>query len=161
MSEAAPRALDGSDAFSSALQELLGTARRQVQIYSQQLARPLYHDVEVVQLLSDFARSSRYARLQILIADSEPMLRQPHRLLPLIQRLGSRIELKKLQPANETKLFEFALADHAQLLRCEDMEQWRGLYHPESPAQVRKLRDIFEQAWTYARPDPNLQRLVI
>ena len=161
MTEAAPRPLDGARDFSEALQELLGTARRQVQIYSQQLARPLYHDAQVVQLLSDFARSSRYARLQILIADSEPMLRQPHRLLPLIQRLGSRIELKKLPPANETRLFEFALADNGQYLRCEDSDLWRGHYHAENAAQVRKLRDVFVQAWTYAQPDPNLQRLVI
>ncbi|WP_295803021.1 hypothetical protein [uncultured Microbulbifer sp.] len=161
MSEPTSRTLLGAGEFSRALQYLLGTARRQVQIYSQQLARPLYHERETVQLLSEFVRSSRYARLQILIADSEPLLRRPHRLLPLIQRLSTRIELKKLQPAAESKTQEFVLADGIQLLHCEDLEQWRGHHDPENPVRVRQLRDVFEQAWTHARPDPDLRRLLI
>ena len=155
------RPLQGAPEFTTALQELLSAARRHIQIFSQHLARPVYHDLETVQLLSEFARSSRYARVHILIADSEPMLRNPHRLLPLIQRLGTRIELKKLQASAEGKGSEFVLADNKQVLCCDDTEQWRGHYDPESPVRARKLHDVFEQAWTHAKPDPDLRRLFI
>ena len=155
------RPLQGSAEFTSALRELLSAARRHVEIFSQHLARPVYQDRETVQLLSEFARSSRYARVHILIADSEPLLCNPHRLLPLIQRLGTRIEVKKLQASAEGKGSEFVLADNQQVLCCDDTEEWRGHYDAENPVRARKLYDVFEQAWTHARPDPDLRRLFI
>lgn len=158
---AEPTPLSDIDSFRDALQQLIGSSRRHLRIYSQGLARPLYNDSKTVQRLSDFARSSRYAQVQILITDSEPLLRRPHQLLPLIQRLGSRIELRKIQPSTEPTDWEFALGDNRQLVLRADREKWQGHYHQDNPARVRQLQEVFEQAWLHARPDPELKRFVL
>ncbi|WP_143735655.1 hypothetical protein [Microbulbifer mangrovi] len=145
--------------FREALQQLIGACRRHLRIYSQSLPRALYSDPVTIQALSDFARSSRYARIQILITDTAPLLRHPHRILPLIQRLSSRIELKKIQPTSEPTDWEFALADRDHVLQKTDLEKWAGSYHPQNPVRVRQLQEIFDQAWLHARPDTELKRL--
>ncbi|WOX05671.1 DUF7931 domain-containing protein [Microbulbifer pacificus] len=157
----APMPLETAEQFASALQRLIADARRHIVIYSQHLARPLYHEPHTVQALSDFARSSRYARVQILICDSEPLLRSPHRMLPLIQRLESRIELRKTQPGSEPDNYEFALADDRQLLLRTDGEKWLGQYQDENAVRTRQLREIFERAWLHAQPDPNLKQFFL
>ena len=159
--KAGPVPLSDVDSFRDALQQLLRDTRRHLRIYSQNLARPLYHQSATVQLLSDFARSSRYARVQILITDSEPLLRRPHRILPLIQRLGSRIELRKIQATTEPTDWEFALGDNRQALIRSDREKWQGHYHRDNPPRVRQLQDVFEQSWLHARPDPELKRFLL
>ncbi|WP_428821221.1 hypothetical protein [Microbulbifer sp. MCCC 1A16149] len=153
--------LADEDSFREALQQLIGTGRRHLRIYSQSLSRALYNDPITVQGLSEFARSSRYARIQILITDSAPLLLHPHRVLPLVQRLSSRIELKKIQPTSEPTDWEFALADRDQVLQKTDLEKWVGSYHAENPVRVRQLQDIFDQAWLHARPDPEIKRLLL
>ncbi|MBB5210365.1 hypothetical protein [Microbulbifer hydrolyticus] len=147
--------------FHGALQQLLGKARRHLRIYSQGLARPLYNTPDTIDRLSEFARSSRYARVQILITDSDPLLSRPHRILPLLQRLGSRIELKKIQPSTEPTTWEFAIADRGLVLFRADQEKWQGHYDSNDPVGVRKLQDVFEQAWLHALPDPELKRFLL
>lgn len=156
-----PIALETAEQFASALQRLIADARRHITIYSEHLARALYHEPKTVQALSGFARSSRYARVQILINDNEPLLRQPHRLLPLIQRLGSAIELRRTLPGSQADDQEFVLADNRQLLVRSDREKWMGQYHADNPVRVRQLREVFERSWLHAQPDPNLRQFLL
>ncbi|WP_226703059.1 hypothetical protein [Microbulbifer elongatus] len=153
--------LNNSGACVDALNKLLSESRRQVRIFSQDLARTLYHQAEIVDALSRFARRSRYARVEILITDSASILSQPHLLLPLIQRLDSRISLRKIQNSSELTDWEFAIADDRQSLLISDPVKWSGQYRADDPVRNRKLQDVFEQSWLHARPDPALKRFVL
>jgi len=145
--------------FRAALVALLGNARRELCLFSEQLARPLYHDSEVVEALSKFARSSRFARVRILIRDSDPIVHRFHRAHALAQRLGTRIEIRKIEATVDTPDWEFAVVDGRSVLQCEDRDQWQGSYHPENPARARKLLEAFERDWPLATTDANLRRL--
>lgn len=147
--------------FRAALLEMLDGCRRDLAIFSGSLPRPLYHDPQVVEAISAFARSSRYARVRILIRDSDPLVQRAHRLLLLAQRLGSRIEIRKLHPTVDTPEWEFAVADLRRVLVAEDKAQWQGIYDPDAPVRARKLLDPFEQSWPLAGVDANLRRLTI
>lgn len=147
--------------FRAALVELLGKARRELCVFSRELARPLYHDGDVAEALSKFARSSRFTRVRILIRDSDPLVRQFHRSHALAQRLSSRIEIRKIQATVDTPDWEFAVADGRRVLQCEDRDQWQGSYHPENRVRARKLLDTFERDWPLAATDANLRRLSI
>lgn len=145
--------------FRAALVELIEGSRRELCIFSAQLAHPLYHDKDVVDALSAFCRSSRFANVRVLVRDTEPMQRRFHRVHQLLQRLSSRIELRKIQATLDTPDWEFALGDCRSLLVCEDRDRWRGLFEPESAVRGRKLMAAFEQEWPLAAPVPNLRRL--
>ena len=99
--------------------------------------------------------------MEILITDSDPLLRQPHLLLPLIQRLDSRISLRKIQNSSEPTDWEFIIADDRLSLLVSDSTKWIGQYRGDDPVRNRKLQDVFEQSWLHARPDPALRRFVL
>lgn len=150
---------NGPREYANALCQLLATAKRKVRIASQQLEYAVYHDPKTVQALSDFARRSRYSRVEILLADPLPLRERPHRMVPLIQRLGSYIQLRCLQENNALTAQEYALGDDEQFLLVADPEHWRGIYQPYNRQRVSKLDDQFAQGWIYAREDPNLRQL--
>ena len=153
--------LQGSDDCADALTQLLSESRRRVRIFSQSLARTLYHQAVCVDALSQFARRSRYARVEILITDSDPLLRQSHQLLPLIQRLDSRISLRKIELGSESIDWEFVIADDRQSMLISDSAKWIGQYRGDDPVRNKKLQDVFEQNWLNARPDLALRRFVL
>lgn len=153
------RSLDDLCGFRTALIDLLQGARRELCIFSDHLARPLYHDSDVAAALSAFARGQRFARIRILLRDTAPVVGRFHRLRALAQRLSTRIQVRKVAATLDTPDWEFVVADGRQLLQCKDREQWRGAYYTDDPTRARKLLDQFEQDWPLAAPDPNLRRL--
>ncbi|WP_460805057.1 DUF7931 domain-containing protein [Microbulbifer agarilyticus] len=152
---------EGAEQCANAVKELVVTSKRCLRIFSQHLTRQIYGDLAVVDALSEFARSSRYAQVEILITDSEPLLRQPHRLLPLLKRLQSRITLRKIQPSREPTDWEFAIADQRLSLTIADQIKWNGQYRSDDPVRNAKLNDVFQQHWLAARPDPALRQFVL
>lgn len=155
------RPLASAEDFRRALIELLDDSRRSLCIFSEHLARPLYHDAEVVDALSRYARRSRFVQVRILIRDSDPIVRQFHRLHHLAQRLSSAMEIRKVQASVDTPDWEFAVADGRQLIVRDDRDQWLGNFEVDNPVRARKLLDVFEQDWPLAVPDGNLRRLLI
>ncbi|SHE63324.1 hypothetical protein SAMN04487965_0310 [Microbulbifer donghaiensis] len=145
--------------FRAALIELLQGTRRELCIFSEQLARALYHDSEVAETLSVFARSSALARVRVLVRDTTPIVGRFHRIQGLAQRLSSRITIRKVQATVDTPDWEFVVADGQQVLQCEDREVWRGVYYTDNPVRARSLLDQFEQDWPLAVTDPDLRRL--
>lgn len=155
------RPLESVEDFRRALVELLDSGRRNLCIFSEHLTRPLYHDAEVVDALSRFARSSRFARVRILIRDSDPIVRRLHRLHALAQRLDSIIEIRRIQATVDTPDWEFAVADGRQLLVRDDRDQWLGSYEADNPVRAGRLLEVFERDWPLGAPDSNLRRLLI
>ncbi|WP_226661335.1 hypothetical protein [Microbulbifer aggregans] len=149
----------GPEGCATALRQLIQNAKRHVRIASQRLEHAIYHDPHTVQVLSDFARRSRYSRVEILVTDTQSMHQRSHRLIPLIQRLSSYIQLRCLQENNVLTAQEYALGDDQQILLVTDTEQWRGVYEPYNRQRARKLDDQFSRDWIHACEDPNLRQL--
>ncbi len=145
--------------FRTALIELAFESHRELCVFSEQLAHPLYHDRDVAEALSAFARSGRQAQMRILVRDTEPMLRRFHRLRELVQRLSSRIELRRVQATVDTPDWEFVVSDGRRALFCDDRDQWLGSYDADNPVRAARLEEAFRQDWSLGATDPNLRRL--
>ncbi|SDZ82055.1 hypothetical protein [Microbulbifer marinus] len=153
------RSLEDLAGFRTALVELLSGARREVCIFSEQLARGLYHEKAVAEALSAFARGSHFARVRILVRDTTSIIGRFHRIHELAQRLSTRIDIRKVEATVDTPDWEFVIADGQQVLQCEDRDQWLGVFYSANPVRARQLLDLFEQDWPLAATDPNLRRL--
>ena len=151
----------GVEQFRSALIALFQGASRDVCIFSAQLAHALYHDRAVNDALSAFARSSRFARVRLLVRDTDPMLRRFHHTTALVQRLSSRIELRQIEATVDTPDWEFVTADRKQALVCDDRDLWQGTFDADNRVRAGKLAEVFELDWPLAAPEPNLRQLRI
>lgn len=141
--------------------QLVSSTRRRLAILSRSLDAPIYDSEPFTEAISLLARSSRYASIQLLVKDTDPLIERGHRLVKLAERLSSKIMLKKLtqEPANTD--MGFLLSDATGLLYKNDESVYRGFAHTAAAAEVRRLREIFDYLWQYAEPEPRLQRLYL
>lgn len=141
--------------------KLLGQARRSIAILSHDLDEPLYGTQEFVQAISNFARSSRNAQVQILVKNTKPLIENGHSLAKLHQRLSSKILLRKLTIEPQNTEMGFLLCDTDALLYKNDDASYKGFANFNAAVEVKHLRETFDYIWQYGEPEPELQTLHI
>lgn len=151
--------LDGLDDFQQHSLKLLAQNRRSIAILTRDLDAPLYNTAEFIQALSDFARTSRYAQVQILIKDTKPAAELGHKLIRLHQRLSSKIQVRKLVVEPDDKDMGFMLCDSDRLLYKNDDQVYRGFANYQAGREVKQLREQFDYVWQYGELEPEFQQL--
>jgi len=148
------------DNFDVAL-HLVRQARREVYVVTHDLDPAVFSQEAFVEALSAFARQSRYAHARFLIRSSERAVKEGHRLIPLAQRLSSRISLHN--PGFEHRDFveAFMVVDGIGYIRRQLADRFEGEASFKAPIKGRDLRDQFLEMWERSTPDPQLRRLQI
>ncbi|MGB1111030.1 MAG: GNAT family N-acetyltransferase [Gammaproteobacteria bacterium] len=153
------------DEAREALRLLIAEARLSLRLHVPLMAAPLLDDRELIETLSEFARSRRECSVRILIHDSGVARRSGHRLIPLIQRLTSKIELRRLPDDKQDRTDNFVISDERALLYQELHSRADGEYlsrtHDKGPLNARRYGKQFDELWELAQPDPSLRRLHI
>jgi hypothetical protein len=144
--------LDGRAAYRQAAFELIGVARRQLRVLSQELDRQLWNDPGIVDLLREFALRSTHAELRILVNQPQRIAQRGHRLVELARQLPSRIAIRELNEEHRGIVEEFAVADERALLckrRHDDPDaQWSA----QAPPDARRLVRRYDRLWDEAVP---------
>ena len=149
----------GENACAAGLLECLARPRRQLVLLSPLLDPFLFDRPEVADALSQFVRSARAARVQILIRDSTLIVARGHRLIELARRLDSRIEIRKLPEDAGTRELSFATWDNRGYWMLPDYREHQGLRNFYDPVQAERLSDQFARLWVRSAPDPELRLL--
>lgn len=153
--------LDGIADFRNYSEQLVAQSRRSIAILTRNLDALVYGTPELVQLLSNFARSSRNAQVQILIKDTKHAIETGHTLVRLAQRLSSKILVRKMTVEPNNKEMGFMLGDTDKLLYKNDDGLHRGFFNNAAAAEIKTLRDEFNYLWQYAEVVPEFQILHI
>jgi len=153
--------LNSQQDFQQESLKLLTQARRSIAILSHDLDEPVYGSNEFVQAISNFARSSRNAQVQILVKDTKPLVERGHGLAKLHQRLPSKILLRKLTVEPQNTEMGFMLCDTNALLYKNDDANYKGFANFNAAVEVKRLRETFDYIWQYGEPEPELQVLNI
>lgn len=153
--------LDSCEDFHGFALQLLAKTRRHLAILSRDLDPAIFNSTEFVEAVSQFARSSRYAQVQILVKDTKPLLERGHKLVRLAQRLSSKITIRKLTQEADNKDMGFMLCDGHGLLYKNDEAVYQGFANFKADVEVKRFRETFDYIWQYGEADPNLQELHI
>ena len=159
---AGAHAIEGATDLQAASCHMATQCRRRLLIYTQRLSHPTYDQQCFVDAVKALAIGHGRAYVRILLADTEPLRQNSHRLLMLGQRLSSSIafRLRAADYAGDTR--SFMLADEGgYILR----PKWYDLHDIkldyDDRLQVRKLEEEFLEIWEQSEPDPELRRLSI
>ncbi len=152
---------EGEAQVAAALVEGINQARRHLVIYSELLDPTYFEDERVVTAVSEFARRSRTAEIRILIRSSSIIQSRGHRLVELIKRLMSKIQIRLVHPDDDAPESCFASWDGEGYWRLPDDRTPAGVMRTEDPVRARKLQDTFDILWRRAKVDPNLRVLRI
>ncbi len=142
--------------------QLLRAAKRRLAIQLPSLDPDLYASTEELDELRRIATAGRGAEIRILLHDPAAALREDHRLIALVQRLPSVLQVR--MPIDERDLAlgaAWLLTDAGGYLYQPDAKVFQGRASScDRPAQV-PLQLLFDERWERAEPASILQPLGI
>jgi predicted GNAT family N-acyltransferase len=151
---------EGLDATVAAVLSLVGSARRELLIYTRDLEPAVFGRPAVVEALKAFAISGRGGSVHFLLQDPDLAQRTPHPLLALAQRLPSCFWFRTPQEAEELQYPSVYLVNDSDgyLFRLLG-SRFEGDWSPALPGRNRQLVEQFRRTWERARPCTELRAL--
>lgn len=126
---------------------ILAQAQREILLVSPDLEHERFDNPAFVEALSAFARSSRYTKTQILLADPRLAIEDGHRVIKLMRRLSSLIEIRQLHENDIEHSEAMLVADNIGLLRCTNRDPWQGSLLPKGTPYAQQARERFLTWW--------------
>ncbi len=139
--------------------QMILAAQRDIAIVSRQLDPVVYSHAELAEAMLRLARHNRNARIRILVQDNTALVRQPHRLQLLHQRLSSFVRIRRPGPDHAGFNEAFLVVDQRLWLHQPLADRYEARAAWDQPLTARELLDRFEEMWTDSREDPELRRL--
>lgn len=133
--------------------------RRRFWLYDELLDHDRYDDSLLAERLSALARSSRRADVRLLIHDDQPLIRRHHRLVRLLHRLPSRIQLRLVNTSYPYSDAPFILGDDQGVVYRHEFTRHPGFVNLAAQVRVRRLAEEYERIWQTARTSLELRQL--
>ncbi len=140
---------------------LLAQAKRDVFIMTPDLEHERFDNDDFCEALSAFARSSRYTQTKILIANPQLAIEDGHRVIKLMRRISSLIEIKQLHEHDIEHSQAMMIVDNIGLLRCTNRDPWQGSLLPKGTPYAQQMRDYFVECWERADDIKDFRELKI
>lgn len=134
-------------------------ATRSIDIISKHLDPAIFDSPDFIQAVKQLSISSKFTKIRILIKDSEPMTRNGHRMIELIQQLTSSIEVRIIPEEYKSYNEAFSLFDTKGVIYLRYADRYDGLANFDRPRLATELSNFFNVIWEHSTPDTNLRRL--
>lgn len=141
--------------------ELFSQTSRKVQIYTRDLDPRILNNREVESELSKFVRSSRNARVEILIADEKNMQGVDHLLINLAQKYTSYVKIRVIPKDFQENYFAFYLVDGRHIIHRTMWDRFESEKHSVPSSFIQLKTKYFDEVWQQATPASHLRALHI
>ena len=132
---------------------------RTIDIISRYLDPAIFDTPDFIDAIKNLSISSKFTKIRILIKDSDPMTKNGHRLIDLIQQLTSSIEVRKISEEYKSYGEAFTLFDGKGVIYLRHSDRYEGLANFNRPRLATELSNFFNEVWEHSAPDANLRRL--
>jgi hypothetical protein len=136
-------------------------AKRELVLFSRDLEAILYDRQEFISVVQALATRSRMSRIRIVAADPGPSIRAGHRLVALVQRFSSYMEVRRASKDHAELMETYLVADDQALLFRPLGIRYEGYADTHAPLEARQKLRAFEDIWQQAEPDPEFRCLGI
>jgi predicted GNAT family N-acyltransferase len=146
-----PNAVETQEAAIAALLGIIGSARRQLLVYSRELDPGLLDHPDVLAALRRFA--TREGEVRVLVQDATAPQRAHLPMISLGQRLPSAFVFRAIdEPVDRGYPSAYIVNDAGGWYFRALGHRFDGETRIDQPARVRQLRATFEPVWERARP---------
>ncbi len=135
---------------------LVGAARREIKVFAPLLDPYYFNTPAMEQGLIAFALTHTHNRAQFLI-EHVPALQTQPRLLGLLQRLGGRLEIRRVDDDAVGLREFFVVADTRAYYRQNDYEILDSSAEADAPGQAAQLERRFAELWARSERIGDLQ----
>jgi len=151
--------LSSQNEQAKAVFQLASKASLQLNILSYELDKHLYDQDDFVDACKTLVLRNQRCHIKILIQSNENLRRLDHRLIALMQRLPSRIDLKITDKEQKDFPETFLLADSYGIYLKRSPGRTNAIVNFKAPLQVKKYSQLFNKIWDKAHLDSSLRRL--
>lgn len=145
--------------WNAVMDTLSSQARRRLWLFEPTLDNNRYDREFLRDRFSELARRSRYSEIRLLISDDKPLVERRHRLVELLRRLPSHIQLRLVNSDYPMPSTSFALVDGSGVAFRHLAAEPRGFANFNAPGRVRPLADQFQQMWNVGQRSLELRHL--
>jgi hypothetical protein len=141
--------------------ELVKHARRSLEFFTQYLDPRIYGQPEFIENLRQFCIANSHNQVRILIQDSSTIVKNGHRMISLIQRFTSTIEIRKTPEEYADIHYSYLIADDNIMLHKDQEQDFAGEFFYQDPVPVLRQLEKFNLIWEHSEADPELRRLYL
>jgi len=134
-------------------------ASRKIQIYTKNLDPRILSNRDVEQTITRFIRSSRNARVEILIENERSLQGVDHRLVNLAQRYSTYLSIKIVPKDFHENPFAFYLIDGRHMIYRTLAERYECEVHQLPSSKIKKMTKYFDEVWEQSDPAIHLRAL--
>ena len=138
---------------------LVRQAVRSVDIMSRHLDATVYDQLAFMEALRRLVLDHRRARVRILVADPNPIIKDGHRFAALALQLSSFMEIRVLSPTDQDFNQAFLILDETGYVYQELADRYEGVACFRDRGQAGELNRQFNRMWEPATHDPNLRQM--
>lgn len=152
---------DNEHSLLDLMDSMVGQANQRLWLYDQILDHDLYDRQRFRDLLSDLARNHRFSEIRLLIHDDQSLIKRRHRLVELMRRLPSRIELRLINRDYPHEDQPFMLADRQGVVFRHNFTGASGFAGFADSGRVKLLADTFQRMWDAGKHSVELRELAL
>jgi len=153
--------LSSRDAVKTMSIALTQQTSRSIDIISKYLDPGIFDNLDFIDALKKLSISSKFTKIRILLNNSEPMIKNGHRMIEIIQLLTSSIEVRKISEEYKLRNNAFSLFDGRGVIYQSHADRYEGFANFDRPRLATELGNYFNEVWEHSTPDENLRRLCI
>lgn len=127
------RRIDGALEYTSAIDEVIGLAKRRLRVFDYDLSEGGYNRPQRFELLRDFLLASRANRLQFVLHETSHVTRHCPRLLLLLEQFSHAIQINQTTQDAKSIYDPFVVAD---------AEHYVHRFHYQNPRAALALDDV-------------------
>ncbi len=135
--------------------------RRTLNIISRKLDPVVFDTAEFADAVKYLALRHRRAKIQIIVFETDTIVKRGHSLLELAGKLSSFIELRKAHYSFDAYNECLMVADATGYIHRNNGARYEGTSNFKDRRQSRILLKQFEDMWELATPDPDLRKMIL
>lgn len=144
-----------------AIVKLLSSAQNQITIISRHLDATIFDKEDVIDTASKFIRRTKASNIKILVHDTQPMIKNRHRILTLSQRVSSKIEIRTICSDHSQFNQSFVIADSIGYLHNLKGDLYDAEVNFNDSDKSKELMETFKTIWEHSQQEAEVRRLCI
>jgi len=135
--------------------------QRTLNIISRELDPLVFDTEEFADAVKYLALRHRHAKIQIIVFEPDTIIKRGHRLLYILGKLSSFIEIRKAHYLFDKYNECMMVADATGYIHRDNGERFEGTANFKDLRHSKNLLTQFVEMWEQATPDPNFRQMLM
>jgi hypothetical protein len=141
------RVIGSLEEMRAAVDTVAASAQRLMSIYTPDLEPDLYDQNGFLEIVKRFVLARRFAKVRVLLSDSNHLLRDNNRFIAMGRRLTSCIDIRPAMGVAQQRARAYLIADDRAIVYRVHADRWDGVADLNNPPIARQYLDEFDEIW--------------